>query len=254
MEQYLEEIPELIAGTHSISDALKNSKRKNLMLYATSEGLKKLDTKPACEVKIMEPEAFHQLTMKMFSQRGAKYSKLSNGLLLESMPIYRLGLGNIEVDFDFKSKVKLLALDGVTDIGNAGAIYRTAAFYGVHGIILAQKGSFSFGPGFYKKSCGGSEHLNTYIVKNLPKTLEKLKAIGMELIGLTEKGDPLSSSLLPLSKNLCLVLGAEERGLSYASMRVIPNLIKLASPGSLSTLNVSVATAICMEKFWGDGH
>ncbi|EQC51205.1 RNA methyltransferase [Bacteriovorax sp. DB6_IX] len=142
--------------------------------------------------------------------------------------------------------IKILCLDGVTDVHNAAAIMRTAAFYDVDCIVIATKNNFGVGPSVARIASGALEYVKIVKCSSLPKFISALKKRGVEPIGLTEHTD--DSEFVVPGGSRCLILGAEDKGLSNATVRLLDKKIKLNPQGSIQSLNVSVAAAIAMER------
>jgi 23S rRNA (guanosine2251-2'-O)-methyltransferase len=147
--------------------------------------------------------------------------------------------------------IKILALDQITDAHNGAAIMRTAAFYGVDCILISARGNFGLGPGFARIASGATEHVKIVRCSALPKTLTKIKDLGAIVIGLSEhaSGD---LGTIDNKKPICLILGAEDVGMSHAVSRVVETTISFKPQGKIKSLNVSVAAAIAMEKIFGE--
>ena len=146
--------------------------------------------------------------------------------------------------------IKILALDQVTDAHNGAAIMRTAAFYGVDAILISARGSFGLGPGFSRIASGATEHVKIVRCSALPKTITKIKELGAICIGLSEHATS-DLGTIDITKPICLVLGAEDVGMSHAVSRVVETTISFKPAGKIKSLNVSVAAAIAMEKIFG---
>ncbi len=137
----------------------------------------------------------------------------------------------------------LLVLDGVSDVRNFGAILRTAECAGVQGIIIPEKGSARIGPDAVKTSAGAIYNIPVCRVSNLKKTLQFLQESGITLFGASEKAseDYYKSDL---SGPACIVMGAEDTGISDELLRIIDHLVKIPLQGKTGSLNVSVACAV----------
>jgi 23S rRNA (guanosine2251-2'-O)-methyltransferase len=146
--------------------------------------------------------------------------------------------------------LKILALDQVTDAHNGAAIMRTAAFYGVDVILISSKGNFGLGPNFARIASGACEHVKIVRCSALPKTITKLKDLGVMCVGLSEHATE-ELNKLDTKNSVCLVLGAEDVGMSHAVSRVVDQTIAFKPLGKIKSLNVSVAAAIAMEKIFG---
>jgi 23S rRNA (guanosine2251-2'-O)-methyltransferase len=142
----------------------------------------------------------------------------------------------------------LLALDGVTDPGNLGALLRTAEGAGVSGVVLPRHRAVHVTPTVTKAAAGAVEHLPMALVGGLPAAITRLQGAGVWVVGL-DGGGPTSLFELPLATEpVCLVLGAEGRGLSRLVRERCDVVAAIPLAGALGSLNVSVAGALgCFE-------
>ena len=138
-----------------------------------------------------------------------------------------------------------LALDGVEDPGNLGALLRSADGAGVDGIILPERRSAPLTGTVAKASAGASEHVRIARVTNLTRALEAMKKAGVWIIGLDERGTPDYTDFA-FRGDSCLVLGSEGTGLHDLVKRTCDHLLRIPMAGSVSSLNVSVAGAVVM--------
>jgi 23S rRNA (guanosine2251-2'-O)-methyltransferase len=139
----------------------------------------------------------------------------------------------------------LLVLDGITDPHNLGACLRSADAAGVDAVIVPRDKSADITPVARKVACGAAEAMPFVRVTNLARTLEKLQREGVWLFGAAgeaEKSIYESDLLGPVA----LVMGAEGKGLRRLTREKCDQLIKLPMAGTVSSLNVSVATGICL--------
>ena len=141
----------------------------------------------------------------------------------------------------------LLALDGLTDPHNLGAIVRSAEALGAHGVVLPQRRSAGLTGSVAKVAAGALEHLPVARVVNLNRSLETLKSSGYRVIGLAEEGD-LTLEEVDLDGPLVIVTGSEGQGLSMLTRRHCDQLIRIPLRGVTPSLNASVATAICVYE------
>jgi len=137
----------------------------------------------------------------------------------------------------------ILALDGVTDVRNFGAIVRTAECAGVHAIVIPEKGSVRIGADAVKTSAGALHKLPVCKVANLKQGLEYIQQSGVTLFGATEKTSENYYSH-DFNKPVCIVMGAEDTGLSNDVIRLCDYLIKIPILGEIQSLNVSVAASV----------
>lgn len=139
----------------------------------------------------------------------------------------------------------LLVLDGVTDPHNLGACLRSADAAGVHAVIVPRDKSADLSPVSRKVACGAAEVVPFVRVTNLARTLEALKERGIWLYGAAGEAESTIYQS-DLSGPLALVMGAEGAGLRRLTRECCDYLVKLPMAGSVSSLNVSVATGVCL--------
>jgi 23S rRNA (guanosine2251-2'-O)-methyltransferase len=140
-----------------------------------------------------------------------------------------------------------LALDGVEDPHNLGALLRSADGAGVDGIILPERRSAPLSAVTAKTSAGASEHVRIAQVVNVTRALETLKKSNVWIVGLDERGTPDYTDF-DFRQDCCLVLGSEGSGLHDLVKRTCDHLLRIPMSGNVSSLNVSVAGAVVMYE------
>ena len=141
----------------------------------------------------------------------------------------------------------LLALDGLTDPQNLGAIIRSAEALGAQGLILPQRRSAGLTGSVAKVAAGALEHLPVARVVNLNRSLEKLKNEGYTVLGLAEEG-PSTLSEIKFQGPLVVVVGSEDKGISLITRRLCDQLVRIPLKGVTTSLNASVATSIFLYE------
>ncbi len=141
----------------------------------------------------------------------------------------------------------LLILDGVTDPHNLGACLRTADAAGVNAVIYPKDKSAGLNPTVRKVACGAAEVMPTYAVTNLARTLDMLKQRGIWIVGAAGEAEHDIYDM-DLKGPMALVMGAEGDGLRRLTREHCDYLAKLPMSGTVSSLNVSVATGICLYE------
>jgi 23S rRNA (guanosine2251-2'-O)-methyltransferase len=141
----------------------------------------------------------------------------------------------------------LLALDGVEDPQNLGALLRVADGAGVDGIVLTERRSAPLSPVAIKASAGAAEHLRIARVVNLVRALEDLKRRNLWLIGLDERGST-DYDQFDFTGDCILVLGREGAGLHDLVRRSCDHLLRIPMAGGVSSLNVSTAGAVVLYE------
>jgi 23S rRNA (guanosine2251-2'-O)-methyltransferase len=141
----------------------------------------------------------------------------------------------------------LLALDGVEDPQNLGALLRVADGAGVDGVLLTERRSAPLSPVAVKASAGAAEHLRIARVVNLVRALEDLKQHNLWIIGLDERGTS-DYDQFDLTGDCVLVLGREGAGLHDLVRRTCDHLLRIPMAGGVSSLNVSAAGAVVLYE------
>ena len=139
----------------------------------------------------------------------------------------------------------LLVLDRVEDPRNLGAVVRSAAAAGVHGIFLPGRGSAGLGPAAYKAAAGALERVPLARSGNVPSLLTRLRKRGICCLGLDSEGDSLWGGF-DLGLPLALVIGGEGRGLRRLVRERCDLLLGIPMPGGGGALNLSVAAALAL--------
>ncbi len=141
----------------------------------------------------------------------------------------------------------LLILDGVTDPHNLGACLRTADAVGVQAVVVPKDKSAALTPTARKVACGAAETVPLVRVTNLARFLRSLKDAGVWLIGTA--GDAEASLYqADFSGPMALVMGAEGKGLRRLTREHCDQLIMIPMQGDVDSLNVSVATGVCLYE------
>ncbi len=153
----------------------------------------------------------------------------------------------IEACKAFGDSSLLLALDGLTDPQNLGAIIRSAEALGAQGLILPQRRSAGLTGSVAKVAAGALEHLPVARVVNLNRSLEKLKDEGYSVVGLAEEGTSTLSEI-KFQGPLVVVVGSEDKGISLITRRLCDQLVRIPLKGVTTSLNASVATSIFLYE------
>jgi 23S rRNA (guanosine2251-2'-O)-methyltransferase len=141
----------------------------------------------------------------------------------------------------------ILALDGVEDPQNLGALLRVADGAGVDGVVMTERRAAPLSPVAVKASAGASEHLRIARVVNLVRSLEQLKARNLWIIGLDERGTE-DYDHFDFTGDCVLVLGREGEGLHDLTRKTCDHLLRIPMAGGVSSLNVSAAGAVVLYE------
>jgi len=232
-----------IWGKHSVFEALSSERAIN-RIWCTSEIfssekfyilLKDLKLKGVL-IEEVSWNRLSQLTFNASHQGVALQLACSKTISLEKL-----------IDFSKKNSSNpiILALDGITDPHNVGAIIRSAEAFDCKGIIIPQRRSAGLTGTVAKVAAGALEHLPVSRVVNLNRALEELKKNGFVIVGL--KGDGhLSISNFHEKTPFVVVVGSESKGISLLTQKKCDFLLKIPLKGKTSSLNASVAAAISL--------
>jgi len=139
----------------------------------------------------------------------------------------------------------LLVLDTITDPHNLGACLRTADAAGVHAVIAPKDKAVGITATVSKVACGAAESVPFYQVTNLARTLKELQDRGIWLFGTAGEASE-SVYKTDLKGPIAIVMGAEGKGLRRLTREACDHLIHIPMAGDVSSLNVSVATGVCL--------
>ena len=159
----------------------------------------------------------------------------------KTVPLEKL----IEISTENSAYPIILALDGITDPHNLGAIIRSAEAFDCKGIVIPQRRSAGLTGTVAKVAAGALEYLPVSRVVNLNRALDELKKNGFLVIGLSGNCQ-LSISKFHEKSPLVVIIGAEDKGISLLTQKKCDFLLKIPLKGKTSSLNASVAAAISL--------
>ena len=183
---------------------------------------------------------------------SAKLNKLISqnhqGVIALLSPIPLASLSHIiQATYEQGELPLIVLLDGVTDVGNLGAIVRTCVCVGAHALVLPMQGSASLGGAAMKTSAGALAHLPICRVTHLRPTIEYLQASGLQVIACHEKTQN-SIYKSNLSVPTALLLGSEDKGIQPELLKRVDTHASIPMVGPIHSLNVSVATAVILYE------
>jgi 23S rRNA (guanosine2251-2'-O)-methyltransferase len=235
---------EVLYGLHPVEEALKAGRRRfDHVLVAREredariESLVALCRKSGVRVRQESREQLTQLAQTPAHQ----------GVVALVHPQEFLSIEDLFAPNPSGAPRLLLALDGVEDPQNLGALLRVADGAGVDGVLLTERRSAPLSPVAVKASAGAAEHLRIARVVNLVRALEELKKQNIWVIGLDERGTS-DYDQFDLTGNCVLVLGREGAGLHDLVRRTCDHLLRIPMAGGVSSLNVSAAGAVVLYE------
>lgn len=141
----------------------------------------------------------------------------------------------------------IIALDGLTDTRNFGAIGRTADCSGVDGIVIPERNSVSVTPDAVKTSAGGLFYVPVCRERDIVTAVRLLRDSGVKVVGATEKG-AVNYTDIDYTGPVAVVMGSEDTGISDDVLRLCDELAAIPMLGNIGSLNVSVAAGVLMYE------
>lgn len=166
------------------------------------------------------------------------------GVLAEVAPF---GYASLEAILS-KPKRRLVLLDGVTDPGNLGSILRSAEAFGFTGVLVPKRRGVGVTPAVRKVASGAAERVPVAQVGSPADAVGRLRSAGVLVVGLHPDANERYEGVEYPSSNLCLVLGAEGRGLSRLVRDRCDLLVRIEVAAAMASVNVAVAGAIVMVE------
>ncbi|WHL25006.1 MAG: 23S rRNA (guanosine(2251)-2'-O)-methyltransferase RlmB [Candidatus Blochmannia vicinus] len=234
---------ELVYGIHAVKSVLDNNAKQILSVYITQKykdfRLKSLiDQIKQCKISIKTCDR-QQLDIKA---QGA----LHQGIIAEIVQRYCMKENDLpNFLIQCKTTPLLVILDGITDPRNLGACLRSADAAGAHIVIAPRNRSARLNGTVRKVASGSVEHIPFMQVTNLTRTLKLLQNNNIWIIGTIMKSKRLIFNT-ELIKPLAFVMGSEGNGIRRLTQKYCNELITIPMLGTATSLNVSVATGICL--------
>ncbi len=178
---------------------------------------------------------------------AAARTSAPQGVLAHAEPLPEADLDDL-VEGRGREPALVVALDGVTDPHNLGAVLRTAECAGATGAVVGRHGGSGISPTVAKVAAGAVEHLRLASVSSLPAALTRLRRSGLWAVGLDADAPDSLFGLGLGAEPVVLVLGSEGRGLSRLARDRCDAVVSIPQRGRLSSLNVAAAAAVgCFE-------
>jgi 23S rRNA (guanosine2251-2'-O)-methyltransferase len=142
----------------------------------------------------------------------------------------------------------VVALDGVTDPRNLGAVIRSAAAFGAHGVVVPERRSAGLTAGAWKASAGAAARVPVARATNLARQLRSYRDGGLFVVGLAGDGEIEMSELDAATSPLCVVVGGEGSGLSRVARQVCDLVARIPMTREVESLNAGVAAGIALYE------
>jgi 23S rRNA (guanosine2251-2'-O)-methyltransferase len=142
----------------------------------------------------------------------------------------------------------VVALDGVTDPRNLGAVVRSVSAFGGHGVVVPERRSAGMTAGAWKTSAGTAARTPVARATNLTRVLEAYKKAGLTVVGLAADGEVELGDLEALGGPVVIVVGSEGKGLSRLVGETCDHRVRIPMPGGAESLNAGVAAGVVLYE------
>ncbi|MGV8883250.1 MAG: 23S rRNA (guanosine(2251)-2'-O)-methyltransferase RlmB [Rhodoglobus sp.] len=238
---------EMVTGRNSVLEALRakipvttlyvaariefDDRVKEILQLATSRGIPMLE--------VMRPEL----------DRLAGFDSVHQGVALKVPPYeYAHPMELLEKTISRGQVPLFVALDGITDPRNLGAIIRSVAAFGGHGVILPQRRSVGLTASAWKTSAGAAARTPVAMAGNLNQTIKSFKERGVFVLGLDGGGDVLLPQLKLAKEPVLVVVGSEGKGLSRLVAENCDAIVSIPISSSTESLNAGIATSVTLYE------
>tara|TARA_B100000963_G_scaffold280925_1_gene249368 strand:- start:300 stop:1046 length:747 start_codon:yes stop_codon:yes gene_type:complete len=228
-----------IIGQHAVIEALKNPDRKVLRVFLTEESKKNLHRKSPNKNLLNDVKVYFK-TKKELDKYSTKENLLHQGYVAEVEHLEKLILKDY---IKTKNNITLVCLDGVTDPRNIGSIIRSAASFGIDGIIIKERQFPGDSKLMYKAASGAMEHIKIFEVANINSTLKNLKDKNFWIYGFDGKGKKNFTEVDWKGNNI-LLFGSEGFGMHYHTSKYADFLVKININNKIESLNISNSASI----------
>jgi 23S rRNA (guanosine2251-2'-O)-methyltransferase len=234
---------EIVSGRNAVLEALRASVPATELIVARSIDV---DDRVAESLQLA---LHHQLPIREVHRAEIEgISANSQGIILAIKPYQYSSFQ--EITERANHPILIVALDGVTDPRNLGAIVRSAAAFGAAGVVMTERRAAAMTASAWKSSAGAAARLPVAQVTNMARTIDDAKKIGCFVIGLDGESDQSLSGMKVAKENVMIVVGSEGKGLYRLVREKCDLVVSIPMRATTESLNASVATSIAL--FWVD--
>ena len=238
---------EMVTGRNSVLEALRAKIPATTLYVATrieyddrvKEVLKLATSRGIPVLEVMRPEL----------DRLAGFDSVHQGLALKVPPYEYAHPMELLDKLTAAGKVPLIiALDGITDPRNLGAIIRSVAAFGGHGVIVPQRRSVGLTASAWKTSAGAAARTPVAMAGNLTQTIKSYKERGVFVLGLDGGGDTMLPDLQLAKEPVLIVVGSEGKGLSRLVTENCDAVVSIPISASTESLNAGIAASVTLYE------
>lgn len=231
----------MIVGRHPVVDAIQNGNNFDRIILQ-----KHIDKSFDQQIKTLAKQYRIPLQIVPKEKLNRIYKGQHQGIIgfLSLVSYYQLE-DVLPTIYEKSEAPLLLLLDGITDVRNFGSIARSAEIYGVHAIVIPEKGSAQINPEAIKASAGALTKITLSRVPSIAKAIQTLQLNGISVYA-SYLGADESLSNMDLKSPCALVIGSEGNGVSETVLKKVDKHFIIPQIGTTDSLNVSVATGIML--------
>ena len=245
--QRAEEQPELLLGRNPVVEALRARIPANALYVVTGDNLRSTDERIAEAMTLAADRG-----LPLLEVGKAEFDRMSQGALHQGIglqvPPYDYAHPDDLLDLarDSGRPPLVVAMDGVTDPRNLGAVVRSAAAFDAHGVVVPQRRAVGMTASAWRTSAGAAARLRVARAVNLPRALAAYQDAGLQTVGLAGEGDVDLRDYDGFADPVALVVGAEGTGLSRLVRERCDVVVRIPIARDTESLNVSVAAGIAL--------
>ncbi|MDP9459322.1 MAG: 23S rRNA (guanosine(2251)-2'-O)-methyltransferase RlmB [Actinomycetota bacterium] len=243
-----EEAPELLLGRNPVVEALRAQIPANALYVVTGDTVRgATDERIAEAITLAADRGLPLLEVGKGEFDRMAAGALHQGIGLQVPPYdYAHPEDLLDVARDSGRPPLLVALDGVTDPRNLGAVVRSAAAFDAHGVVVPQRRAVGMTASAWRTSAGAAARLRVARAVNLPRVLAGYQDAGLQTVGLAADGDIDLHEYDGFADPVALVVGAEGTGLSRLVRERCDVVVRIPIDRDTESLNVSVAAGIAL--------
>lgn len=236
---------QFVYGVHAVTALLANRYRTTKKILINQDRIDKR-LQAILDLASQKGIAVEKLSPQVMAQRFSEFNH--QGVIAVAGPLREYGENDLpELLAHCKEVPLILILDGLTDPHNLGACLRTADATAVDFVIIPKDKNASITPVVSKVACGAAESIPLVRVTNLVRAMEKIKQEGIWIYGAAgEAHDSLYA--MDCKTPMAIVMGAEGEGMRRLTREHCDGIFSLPMRGSVESLNVSVATGVCLYE------
>ncbi|MDF8265530.1 23S rRNA (guanosine(2251)-2'-O)-methyltransferase RlmB [Luteipulveratus flavus] len=235
---------EVIAGRNSVVEALRSDIPATTMYVA---GRIDSDDRVREALKIAADRAIPILETPRGELDRLTDGAVHQGLALQ-VPPYEYAHPSDLIDPETPGIPLVVALDGITDPRNLGAIVRSVAAFGGHGVVVPERRSVGMTASAWKTSAGAAARVPVALAGNLTRALEDFRKAGFFVLGLDMDGDVSLPEITLASEPLVIVVGSEGKGLSRLVGETCDQIVSVPMSSAVESLNAGIAASVTLYE------